>query len=205
MKEVFQLWTRQMIAALEVVLHVTLACYTLATREAPRNEGSWVEAALTRLGLALAWLLICLAEEHYHRRSTRVAPKLLLFYLLALVHSAWLLALAVLQLPASSVITLPAAWNVVPTALVAAMAVWGSMMEVAEHESDLPPTPEQTASLLSYTLFLWFSPVIAKGLSKRLDREDLPCLPQEDLSSSVWDKYKPIVAPLEHRASVVSE
>lgn len=64
------------------------------------------------------------------------------------------------------------------------------------HRPNRPPTPEERAGLLSYTIFNWFSPVIAKGVKQTsLDPEaDLPPLGEGDRAEEVWAVFGPLVA-----------
>ncbi len=55
----------------------------------------------------------------------------------------------------------------------------------------VPPSAEQTASLLSTLLFSWVGPVIDKGTTKILDLDDLHPLEQEDRSAYVWRAFRP--------------
>jgi hypothetical protein len=206
-KPVGGLWTRQFLGGLEVVYHVVLASWIFTKQESPRNEGPWAEAGAAHSVHALAFLLCVLAEEHHHRSqaSTRGPVVLLLFYLASLGTDLYVATIASQQLPIAEAIRLAATWNVLPQVLLSLLGLFGVVFPPVPYEYDLPPTAEMTASLPSYTFFFWFWPVIAKGLRKRLDADDLPNLPEDDLSCKVWEVYRPLVQALERKATAVQE
>lgn len=204
------LWTRQTLGGLEVLYHLVLASWTFTHRDdAPRNEGPWAEAGAAHCMHALAFVLCILAEERHHRSSSSTSPLkplvLWLFYAASLASGLYVAALAMQQLPSDQVIRLAATWNVVPLGLLPLLSLWSWLLPPEAHEYGLPPTPEMEASLLSYTLYFWFWPVIATGLRKVLDVGDLPDLPEHDRSAQVWEAYRPLVQPLEETAMAVGQ
>lgn len=56
-----------------------------------------------------------------------------------------------------------------------------------------PFPPEGRASLLSYTLFTWFEPVIRKGWCRDLNMEDMPPFLPDDSSALVSRRFAPLV------------
>jgi hypothetical protein len=205
------LWSRQILGGLEVLYHLVLASWTFTHRDdAPRNEGPWAEAGAAHCMHALAFVLCILAEEHYHRSSSSstspLKPLVLwLFYAASLASGLYVAALAMQQLPSDQVVRLAATWNVVPLGLLPLLSLWSWLLPPVAQEYGLPPTPEMEASLLSYTMYFWFWPVIATGLRKVLDVGDLPALPEHDLSAQIWEAYRPLVQPLEETAMAVGQ
>jgi hypothetical protein len=43
--------------------------------------------------------------------------------------------------------------------------------------------------------------VIRKGLTKTLDADDVPTLIEDDTTSVIWDRFRPMVAPLERNVA----
>jgi len=126
------------------------------------------------------------------------------FSLVALVSQGLSVAQAVQEDGARHCLQLVTTWNTVVVALYTLAIVKACAFDVPRREFSHPPTAEQRASLISYILFNWFTPVITIGLKRRVGADDLPPLIEEDTSVGVWRSFQPYLKPFErHIASLL--